>query len=216
MIRNKSKIKGDNNLTTQVTTQNNYYQTVLNPEVEYLPDEKAILILKSTIEDENSPYIFYTLSLDGRKIQCGHGKLIIQSSDVGEMEMTYWEDSLNMLCQYGYIGMENNKGDLYKILKKGYDYYKNHLIDNKEANFNFGLRQIRILKLFRKNDYCLWDSDLKPLFDEDIDNEIEFNELISEGFIEEGNITVPSKGSSYLINPSKKIEILKALKNIKD
>ena len=118
MIRNKNKIKGDNNSTTQVTTQNNYYQTVFKPEADYIPDEKACSILKSTIEDENSPYIFYTSNFDGRKIQCGHGKLIIQSSAVGEMEMTYWEDSLNMLCQFGYIGKENVKGDLYKILKK--------------------------------------------------------------------------------------------------
>ena len=70
-IRNKSKVKGNNNITTQIETQNVYYQMPNSSKAEYVPDERASKLLKETIEDESNNFILYVETLSGRTIQCG-------------------------------------------------------------------------------------------------------------------------------------------------
>lgn len=122
-ILNKSKIKGNSNITNQIETQNIYYQQPIINNPNYILDEKAIKLLKETIEDENNNYILYLKTLSGRTIQCGNGRFVINSENIGEREMAYWEDSFNNLIKYNFIADIGNKGEVFKILKNGYEYY---------------------------------------------------------------------------------------------
>lgn len=214
-IRNKSKVKGNNNITTQIETQNVYYQMPNSSKAEYVPDERASKLLKETIEDESNNFILYVETLSGRTIQCGQGRFTVNSEAIGEKDMTYWEDSFNNLIKNDFIGDVGNKGEVFKILKKGYEYYDKNIKENdndlKNNNFKFNKIHINILKMFRKNDYNLWDSQLVDFF-KDIDNEIAFNELLENNYIENGLVFTAENGGCYNINYSKKMEILKILK----
>ncbi len=73
-------------------------------------------------------------------------------------------------------------------------------------------KHIDILKMLRKNNYSIWESQLIRMFKADIDNEIAFNELMEYGYIEDGMVVSSEDGSNYLLNPSKKKEVLQILK----
>ena len=65
--------------------------------------------------------------------------------------------------------------------------------------------------MFRDNDYTLWDNQLSRFFKDNIDNEISFNELLENDYIESG-LVFTSDGGCYNVNYSRKMEILKILK----
>lgn len=119
----ENKIKGDNNKVFQV---DNLYlnQTVQN---NVLLDDKAIKLLKETVEDEQSPRIIYIKTLSGRSIQCGNSKFSANTASLNEREMTYWEDALDSLINGGYIKDIGYKNEIFKVTKKGYDYYDSNI-----------------------------------------------------------------------------------------
>ncbi|MDD2409601.1 MAG: protein kinase [Bacilli bacterium] len=85
-----------------------------------------------------------------------------------------------------------------------------------ESKFNdFKIFQIEILLLFKENDYFMHDSQLREYFKGNVDREIAFEELLNSNYIEE-NVTFSSDDrTAYNVVPEKKLEILKALRNIK-
>lgn len=214
-ILNKSKVKGNDNNTTQIETQNIYYQTTSPSSTNYVPDEKAIKLLKETIEDEKNNVIIYIKTLSGRTIQCGNGRFTVNSEAVGEKEMAYWEDSFNNLLKNNFIGDIGTKGEVFKILKNGYEFYDKNLgKDNvkEEKKLELNDIHIRIFEMMRENDYTLWDSQLTNFFKANIDNEIAFNELIDADYIVSGWVITAENGGSFDLNPSKKKEVLNILK----
>ena len=215
LLRNKNKIKGNDNISNQIGTQNIYYQQpIYNDNKKYSPDERAIKILKETIEDEKSEYIIYVKTLSGRTIQCGN-RFSVNSEELGEREMTYWEDSFENLLRYGFIGDVGTKGEVFKILKNGYEFYDANIKSEEEIKKNNNLKlndiHIKILKMFRDSDYTLWDNQLSRFFKDNIDNEIAFNELLKNDYIERG-LVFTSDGGCYNVNYLRKMEILKILK----
>lgn len=119
----ENKIKGDNNKVLQV---DNLY---LNQNVQdnILLDDKAIKLLKETVEDEQNPRIIYIKTLSGRAIQCGNSKFSANTASLNEREMTYWEDALDSLIKGGYIKDVGYKNEIFKVTKKGYDYYDSNI-----------------------------------------------------------------------------------------
>ena len=218
-ILNKSRIKGNDNITTQIETQNIYYQSPVTNSAKYIPDEKAQKLLKETIEDEKNNYIIYVKTLSGRTIQCGNGRFTVNSEAVGEKEMAYWEDSFNNLLKYNFIADVGTKGEVFKILKNGYEFYDKNILKNKDKQeiiLELNDIHIRILEMLRENDYTLWDSQLTHFFKANIDNEIAFNELIEYGYIDNGLVISADKGCDYVLNSSKKKEVLNILKEKKN
>lgn len=214
-LLNRSKIKGNDNTTTQIETQNIYYQSPVMNNEKYEPDEKAIKLLKETIEDEKNNNIIYVKTLSGRTIQCGNGKFTVNSEAVGEKEMAYWEDSFTNLLKYGFIEDKGTKGEVFKILKKGYQFYDKNIVKNnakQEKILKLNDIHIMIFELLRENDYSLWERQLSNFFKADIDNEIAFNELIDNSYIINGMVATGSDGILYCLNPTKKREVLNILK----
>ena len=93
----------------------------------YVPDEYACKLLKETIEDEQNPRIISTRTFGGHSIQCGSCKFSVSSASQSEREMSYWEDALDKLEKYDYISAVGHKGEVFKITKKGYDYYDSNI-----------------------------------------------------------------------------------------
>ena len=218
-ILNKSKIKGNDNTTTQIETQNIYYQSPVISNSEYIPDEKAIKLLKETIEDDKNNYIIYVKTLSGRTIQCGNGRFTVNSEASGEKEMAYWEDSFKNLLKYNFIADVGTKGEVFKILKNGYEFYDKNIKKNREKEekiLELNDIHIKILEMLRENDYTLWDNQLTHFFRANIDNEIAFNELIEYGYIKNGLVFSSDNGNDYVLNSSKKKEVLKILKERKN
>lgn len=218
-ILNKSKVKGNSNNTTQIETQNIYYQSPMVKNEEYIPDEKAIKLLKEAIEDERNNYILFLTTFSGKTIQCGYGRFSVNSEDVGAKEMAYWEDSFRNLINNNFLIAVGTKGEVFNISKKGYDFYDKYILKDKEKNdkdkkdvLTLNKKHIDILKMLRENNYSIWESQLIRLFKADIDNEIAFNELMEYGYIEDGIVVSSEDGSNYLLNPSKKKEVLLILK----
>lgn len=218
-ILNKSKVKGNSNNTTQIETQNIYYQSPMVKNEEYIPDEKAIKLLKEAIEDERNNYILFLTTFSGKTIQCGYGRFSVYSEDVGAKEMAYWEDSFRNLINNNFLIAVGTKGEVFNISKKGYDFYDKYILKDKEKNdkdkkdvLTLNKKHIDILKMLRENNYSIWESQLIRLFKADIDNEIAFNELMEYGYIEDGIVVSSEDGSNYLLNPSKKKEVLQILK----
>lgn len=123
--KNEVKINGNDNIVNQVENQLNYYN--FNNQSGYIPDEYASKLLKETIEDEQNPTIIYVKTFSGRTIQCGSAKFSVGSSSKSEREMSCWEDALKKLEYNDYIADVGYKGEVFKITKKGYDYYDNYL-----------------------------------------------------------------------------------------
>lgn len=218
-IKNISKLKGNDNNITQIQNQNIIYQQPYISKSKYEPDENAIKLLKETIEDEKNNNIIYIKTLSGRTIQCGNGRYTVNSQAVGEKEMTYWEDSFNNLLKYNFIEDVGDKGEVFRISKNGYEFYDKYIgekIEKEEKTFELNDIHVGILEMLRDNDYTLWDSQLTRFFKANIDNEIAFNELIEYGYIESGSIISADKGSDYILNSSKKKEVLKILKERKN
>lgn len=214
-LLNRNKIKGNSNTTTQIGTQNIYYQTpAINKEKNIL-DEKAIKLLKETIEDEKNNYIIYAKTLSGRTIQCGNGKFTVNSKAIGEKEMEYWYDSFSNLIKYGYIEDIGTKGEVFRVLKKGYQFYDKNIAKNNdkhEKKLKLNDIHIRIFEMLRENDYALWESQLSNFFKTNIDNEIAFNELIENNYIVDGMVASVYDGNLYCLNSSKKKEVLNILR----
>lgn len=218
-ILNKSKVKGNSNNTTQIETQNIYYQSPMVKNEEYIPDEKAIKLLKEAIEDERNNYILFLTTFSGKTIQCGYGRFSVNSEDVGAKEMTYWEDSFRNLISNNFLIAVGTKGEVFNISKKGYDFYDKYILKDNEKNdkdkkdvLTLNKKHIDILKMLRENNYSIWESQLIRMFKTDIDNEIAFNELMEYGYIEDGMVVSSEDGGNYLLNPSKKKEVLQILK----
>lgn len=123
--KNEINIDGNNNTIEQIEKQINYYN--LYNSNEYLPDEYATKLLEETIKDEKNPTIIYAKTLSGRTIQCGSGMFSVGSSSKTEREMSYWEDALKKLEDNDYISDIGYKGEVFKITRKGYDYYDSYL-----------------------------------------------------------------------------------------
>lgn len=123
--KSEVNIKGNDNTVNQIEKQVNFY--VFNSSSEYLPDEYASKLLKETIEDEQNPTIIYVRTLSGRTIQCGSARFSVGSSSKTEREMLYWEDALKKLEDNDYIYDVGYKGEVFKITKKGYDYYNEYI-----------------------------------------------------------------------------------------
>ena len=214
-ILNNNKIKGNENITNQIETQNIYYQSISAKKINYIPDDKARKLLKETIEDEKNKTIIYIKTFSGRTIQCGNGRFTVNSNSVGEKEMTYWEDSLSNLIKHNYIEDIGTKGEVFKITKNSYELYDKEILKEKIEQSNKLILNdihIKILEMLRENDYAIWDSQLEHFFKENIDNEIAFNELLEHEYIENGMVILPGKGCDYVLNSSKKMEVLKILK----
>ena len=122
--KNEVKINGDDNIVNQIEKQVIINFTNSNG---YIPDEYASKLLKETIEDEQNPTIIYVITLSGRTIQCGSAKFLVKSSSQTEREMSCWEDALKKLEENGYISDVGYKGEVFKITKKGYDYYDGYI-----------------------------------------------------------------------------------------
>lgn len=122
---NKSKIDGNGNNVEQVENQYNIYNVF--PTSNYVPDEYACKLLKETIEDEQNPRIIFVKTFGGHSIQCGSCRFSVSSVSQTEREMSYWEDALNKLEKYDYISDVGYKGEVFKITKKGYDYYDSNI-----------------------------------------------------------------------------------------
>ena len=218
-ILNKSKVKGNSNNTTQIETQNIYYQSPMVKNEEYIPDEKAIKLLKEAIEDERNNYILFLTTFSGKTIQCGYGRFSVNSEVVGAKEMAYWEDSFRNLVSNDFLIAVGTKGEVFNISKKGYDFYDKYILKDNEKNdkdkkdvLTLNKKHIDILKMLRENNYSIWESQLIRMFKADIDNEIAFNELMEYGYIEDGIVVSSEDGSNYILNPSKKKEVLQILK----
>ncbi len=218
----KSEIKGNDNNTTQIGVQNNNYhaniKTSIKEEIvkDFKVDDKAFDLLKNTIEDEKNNIILLVKDLIGTHIQCGSGKLSISSNNVSAREMTYWEASFKEIVANGLIADIGHKGEVYKVTKRGYEYYDNNIKVIKNSNeFNFEDLHIEIIKMFKENDDTLWDSQLKRYYKGDYDKEIAFEELKTAEYIVDGGVGSFEDGWSYNLNPSRRIEILKLLKEWK-
>lgn len=118
-------IKGDDNVVNQIEKQVNLYNFIDSKG--YIPDEYAFKLLKETIEEEQNPIIIYVKTFDGRTIQCGSARFSVCSSSKTEREMSYWEDALKKLEDNDYITDVGYKGEVFKITKKGYDYYDEYI-----------------------------------------------------------------------------------------
>lgn len=123
--KNEINIKGDDNIVTQIEKQVNLYNFINSKE--YIPNEYASKLLKKTIEDEQNPTIIYIKTLSGRTIQCGSARFSVGSASQTEREMSYWEDALKKLEDNDYITDVGYKGEVFKITKKGYDYYDEYI-----------------------------------------------------------------------------------------
>lgn len=123
--RNESSIKGNNNIVNQFEKQINIYTN--NGSNEYFLNEYSTELLKETVEDEENPIIIYFQTLDGRTIQCGNGRFSVESSTRDEREMSCWEEALRKLEEASYIQDINGKKEVFKVTKKGYDYYDNYI-----------------------------------------------------------------------------------------
>lgn len=123
--KNEINIKGDDNTVNQIEKQVNLYNFINSKE--YIPNEYASKLLKETIEDEQNPTIIYVKTLGGRTIQCGSARFSVGSASQTEREMSYWEDALKKLEDNDYITDVGYKGEVFKITKKGYDYYDEHI-----------------------------------------------------------------------------------------
>lgn len=123
--KNEVNIKGSDNIVTQIEKQVNYYN--FNNSDGYIPDEYASKLLKETIEDKQNPTIIYVKTFSGSTIQCGSARFSVGSSLMTEREMSYWEDVLKKLEDYDYISDVGYKGEVFKVTKKGYDYYDSSL-----------------------------------------------------------------------------------------
>lgn len=123
--KNEINIKGDDNIVNQIEKQVNLYNFINSKE--YIPNEYASKLLKKTIEDEQNPTIIYIKTLSGRTIQCGSARFSVGSASQTEREMSYWEDALKKLEYNDYITDVGYKGEVFKITKKGYDYYDEYI-----------------------------------------------------------------------------------------
>lgn len=123
--KNEINIKGDDNIVNQIEKQVNLYNFINSKE--YIPNEYASKLLKKTIEDEHNPTIIYIKTLSGRTIQCGSARFSVGSASQTEREMSYWEDALKKLEDNDYITNVGYKGEVFKITKKGYDYYDEYI-----------------------------------------------------------------------------------------
>lgn len=123
--KNEINIKGDDNIVNQIEKQVNLYNFINSKE--YIPNEYASKLLKKTIEDEQNPTIIYIKTLSGRTIQCGSARFSVGSASQTEREMSYWEDALKKLEDNDYITDVGYKGEVFKITKKGYDYYDEYI-----------------------------------------------------------------------------------------
>lgn len=123
--KNEINIKGDDNIVNQIEKQVNLYNFINSKE--YIPNEYASKLLKETIEDEQNPTIIYVKTLSGRTIQCGSARFLVDSESQTEREMSYWEDALKKLEDNDYITDIGYKGEVFKITKKGYDYYDEYI-----------------------------------------------------------------------------------------
>lgn len=123
--KNEINIKGDDNIVNQIEKQVNLYNFINSKE--YIPNEYASKLLKETIEDEQNPTIIYVKTLSGRTIQCGSARFSVGSASQTEREMSYWEDALKKLEDGDYITDIGDKGEVFKITKKGYDYYDEYI-----------------------------------------------------------------------------------------
>lgn len=119
----ENKIKGNNNKVLQV--DNLYLSQIVQDNI--LLDDKAIKLLNETVEDEQNPRIIYIKTLSGRSIQCGNSKFSVNTVSLNEREMTYWENALDSLIKGGYIKDVGYKNEIFKVTKKGYDYYDNNI-----------------------------------------------------------------------------------------
>lgn len=119
----KNKIKGDNNGVLQV--DNLYLNQIVQDNISI--DDKAIKLLKETVEDEQNPRIIYIKTLSGRSIQCGNSRFSVNNASLNEREMTYWEDALDSLIKGGYVKDVGYKNEIFKVTKKGYDYYDSNI-----------------------------------------------------------------------------------------
>lgn len=123
--KNEINIKGDDNVVNQIEKQVNLYNFIDSKG--YIPDEYALKLLKETIEDEQNPRIIYVKTFDGRTIQCGSARFSVGSASQTEREMSYWEDALKKLKDNDYLTDVGYKGEVFKITKKGYDYYDEYI-----------------------------------------------------------------------------------------
>lgn len=124
--KNKNEINGNDNNVEQVDNQVNYYINGVPfsfQSTSYTPDKYASELLKAAIEDEQNPRIMFIKTLCGNTIQCGSCKLSVSSASKTEREMSYWEDALKNLEKYDYIEDVGYKGEVFKITKKGYEFY---------------------------------------------------------------------------------------------
>ncbi len=132
---NSAKIDGDNNNVAQI--EKIIVLSNLNNTGEYIPDEYATKLLVSAVSDDKNPIIMFVPTLNGHTIQCGICKFSVSDSEVSKREMSYWEDALTKLDDYGYIVATNYKREVFNITKKGYEYCdslnedNNIIIDNK-------------------------------------------------------------------------------------
>lgn len=123
--KNEINIKGNDNTVNQIEKQVNLYNFINSKE--YIPNEYASKLLKETIEDEQNPTIIYVKTFGGRTIHCGSARFSVSSSSRTEREMSYWEDALKKLEDNDYISDVGYKGEVFKITKKGYDYYDEYV-----------------------------------------------------------------------------------------
>ena len=123
--KNEINIKGNDNTVNQIEKQVNLYNFINSKE--YIPNEYASKLLKETIEDEQNPTIIYVKTLGGRAREWGSARFSVSSSSKTEREMSYWEDALKKLEDNDYISDVGYKGEVFKITKKGYDYYDEYI-----------------------------------------------------------------------------------------
>lgn len=123
--KNEINIKGDDNIVNQIEKQVNLYNFINSKE--YIPNKYASKLLKETIEDEQNPTIICAKTFSERTIQCGSARFSVDSASQTEREMSYWEDALKKLEDNDYITDVGYKGEVFKITKKGYDYYDEYI-----------------------------------------------------------------------------------------
>lgn len=126
-IKNSNIVQNTNGGSAALVQANtcNFYQMSESEKVfEYKPDVKAKILLKNAIECKENNNIFYLKDFEGTKIQCG--TYIINSKNISPEEFAEWEEALMNLIKYGYIEREDKKGQLYKVLNKGYKFNKEY------------------------------------------------------------------------------------------
>lgn len=122
---NKSKIDGNENTIEQVENQYNIYNSFsIN---NYVPDEYASKLLKEAVEDEKNPQIIFFKNNYGPTIQCGMCRFSVSLSTKTEREMSFWEDALRKLEENDYIVDAGNKGEVFNITRKGYEFYDKNI-----------------------------------------------------------------------------------------